>query len=149
MQTYFKQYRPFFIFLLKFFSVYVGFTIIYQIYLNQFESTLLLKVDNFTQFVARQVQKTLQFFNFDSVVINSEKWLLGIKFGMFDSVPNILTGLGIFGTFVGIVIGLPETLQGDIALHMEEFIRGMRVAFGTSILGLIFSLIFTFFDKSF
>jgi hypothetical protein len=30
---------------------------------------------------------------------------------------------------------------------MEEFIRGMRVAFGTSILGLIFSLIFTFFDK--
>ena len=66
MQTYFKQYRPFFIFLLKFFSVYVGLTIIYQIYLNQFESTLLFKVDDFTQFVARQVQKTLQFFNFDS-----------------------------------------------------------------------------------
>lgn len=88
-----------------------------------------------------------QFFNFDSVVINSERWIFGIKFGMFDSVPNILTGLGIFGTFVGIVVGLPATLQGDIAQHMEEFIRGMRVAFGTSILGLLFSLIFTFIDK--
>ena len=74
MQKYFKQYRPFFIFLLKFFSVYVGLTIIYQTYLNQFENPLLFQVDDFTQFVARQTQTTLQFFNFDSnIELNSNQ----------------------------------------------------------------------------
>ncbi|PWA06609.1 exosortase family protein XrtF [Flavobacterium psychrotolerans] len=66
MKTYFKQYRPFFVFLIKFFSVYVGLTLLYQFYLNQFDNLILFQVDDFTQLVARQVQKTLLFFNYDS-----------------------------------------------------------------------------------
>ena len=121
---------------------------------HEFKEGLVCEIEEFEMNGAKKTVRVYknaieaeQFFNFDSVVINSERWIFGIKFGMFDSVPNILTGLGIFGTFVGIVVGLPATLQGDMASHMEEFIRGMRVAFGTSILGLLFSLIFTFIDK--
>lgn len=68
MTTYFKQYRPFFIFLIKFFSTYIGFTFLYQLYLNQFDSLIHYQVDDFTYFVAQQVHKTLLFFNYDSSI---------------------------------------------------------------------------------
>jgi exosortase family protein XrtF len=51
----FKQYRPFFIFLLKFFSVYAVLTVIYHYYLNSFDSSA-FEVDSFTIIVANQVK---------------------------------------------------------------------------------------------
>ncbi len=68
MKKYFEQYRPFFIFLLKFFAVYVGLTLIYQWYLVQFDSALTFEVDGFTQTVANQVQWVLNFLNYDCVL---------------------------------------------------------------------------------
>ncbi|WP_298221193.1 exosortase family protein XrtF [Flavobacterium sp.] len=65
MKNYFRQYRPFFIFLLKFFGVYVGLTVIYQWYLSQFDNTLAFEVDGFTQTVAHQVQSVLQVLHYD------------------------------------------------------------------------------------
>lgn len=85
------------------------------------------------------------FFNFDTIVINSHRWMFGLKYGVFDSVPNLLTGLGIFGTFVGIVAALPD---GHIdQSSMDTFISGMKVAFGTSIAGLALAMTFTFIEK--
>lgn len=69
MKTYFEQYRPFLIFLIKFFLVYLIFTIIYEFYLNQFDNTNLFQVDDFTMLVASQINKTLLFFNYDSSFI--------------------------------------------------------------------------------
>ncbi len=59
----FRQYRPFFIFLLKFFGVYAGLTLLYSAYLNQFDATL-FEVDGFTNLVARQTQLFTELFNY-------------------------------------------------------------------------------------
>lgn len=50
-----KQYKPFFIFLLKFFAVYVGLTLVYQTYLNHFNAAA-FEVDGFTRSVAVQTK---------------------------------------------------------------------------------------------
>lgn len=54
MET-FKQYKPFFLFLAKFFAVYVLLTLVYQIYLNQFNEAA-FEIDGFTQLVAAQTK---------------------------------------------------------------------------------------------
>ena len=51
----FKQYKPFYIFLFKFFAVYAGLALVYQLYLNSFEAAR-FEVDGFTQSVARQTK---------------------------------------------------------------------------------------------
>lgn len=66
LKTYFIQYRPFFIFLIKFFLVYIILTVLYQLYLNQFDSLIHFQVDNFTKLVAKQVNETLLFFKYNS-----------------------------------------------------------------------------------
>ncbi|WP_223845602.1 exosortase family protein XrtF [Flavobacterium selenitireducens] len=50
-----KQYTPFFIFLVKFFAVYAGLTLVYQIYLNSFEVSR-FETDDFTRSVAVQTK---------------------------------------------------------------------------------------------
>lgn len=72
MKSYFIQFRPFFVFLLKFFLVYAGLTILYKLYLNQFEDLLVFKVDGMTQLVSDQTQKVLQFLNFDCKLFQHE-----------------------------------------------------------------------------
>ena len=69
MKNYFQQYRPFFIFLLKFFGVYVGLTLIYEWYLSRFESVLAFEVDGFTQSVAQQVQWVLNTLHVSGTVL--------------------------------------------------------------------------------
>lgn len=54
------QYKPFFVFLLKFFVLYAVLTIGYGLYLNQFDEQL-LEVDGFTQIVAEQTKSVLEF----------------------------------------------------------------------------------------
>jgi len=93
-----------------------------------------------------------EFFQFDEIVYNSSNWFLGIKFGVFDAIPNILTGLGILGTFYGIISGLPEASafqshSDDMLKSISFFVAGMKVAFGTSLLGLSLGLIFNFIER--
>ena len=63
-----------------------------------------------------------------------------------NQVPGMLTGLGILGTFIGLSIGLQhfntsgslETMTDSI----EYLMNGIKVAFHTSIFGMVFSLTF-------
>ena len=68
MKKYFRPYRPFFIFLLKFFGVYAAMTIVYAFYLRRFDSVLTFEVDGLTQSVAHQVQWMLQILHYDCVL---------------------------------------------------------------------------------
>lgn len=93
-----------------------------------------------------------EFFQFDEIIHNSDNWFKGIKFGFFDSVPNILTGLGILGTFYGIISGLPsaqafQSNSDEMLKSISFFVEGMKIAFGTSLLGLSFGLFFNFIEK--
>ena len=85
-----------------------------------------------------------KFFNFDDVVNTSKSWVFNIKFNFFNVVPNLLTGLGILGTFVGIISGLPDS---NTTFDTSSFIVGLKKSFGTSICGLFLASLFTFFEK--
>lgn len=56
--------------------------------------------------------------------------------------PTLLTSLGIFGTFFGVVLGLldfdPKNIEGSIPLLLD----GLKAAFITSLLGIFASLLF-------
>ncbi len=62
-----------------------------------------------------------------------------------------MTGLGILGTFIGLTIGLQQFNTGsasEITNSISPLIQGIKVAFHTSIYGMVFSLIFSFVYKN-
>lgn len=56
----FLQYKPFFVFLIKFLALYVVLTVVYKGYLSQFDDSK-LEVDGFTKAVAEQTKSVLVF----------------------------------------------------------------------------------------
>lgn len=72
LKKYFQQYRPFFVFLLKFFVTYGILTFCYQIYLNSFNSKA-FEADGFTKIVAQQTADLLQFVGKDSYTVPHPK----------------------------------------------------------------------------
>lgn len=69
-----------------------------------------------------------------------------------NQVPGIMTGLGILGTFIGLTIGLASfNLTGsadEVEKEIQPLMEGIKVAFHTSIYGLICSLSFNLFYRS-
>lgn len=67
----------------------------------------------------------------------------------YEHAPSLLTSLGILGTFLGIVLGL---LDFDPE-HIEESIRillgGLKTAFFTSLIGMLFAVVFKGVDTFF
>ena len=90
-----------------------------------------------------------------SIFFSEERLLaqhLNLRF--WNSVPTILVGLGILGTFIGMVSGLTffsqdvdftqtESIQGAI----EGLISGVSIAFVTSVYGMLTSLVFNVLEK--
>ena len=89
------------------------------------------------------------FFHFDDVVRTSNVWGFNIKFNFFTAVPSILTGLGIIGTFIGIVASLKSTpnAAGVASIDIDAFLSGLWLSFATSIAGLLAAVLFTLGEK--
>lgn len=71
--------------------------------------------------------------------------------GLLELIPDILTSLGILGTFVGLVMGLREfdpSGYAQMAGSITPLINGIKVAFITSIYGIALSLAFSFHLRS-
>lgn len=68
-----------------------------------------------------------------------------------SAIPGTMTGLGILGTFIGLSMGL-GSFNGDdiytISDNVGPLLSGMKVAFHTSVYGIIFSLIFDYVYRS-
>jgi len=62
--------------------------------------------------------------------------------------PALLTSLGIFGTFAGIVVGLMAFNANDIDGSIEGLLNGLKTAFLTSLVGIILSIIFKIIQTS-
>lgn len=66
---------------------------------------------------------------------------------MIEMVPDILTSLGILGTFVGLVWGLrgfnPQTYEA-MTSSVSSLVNGIKVAFITSIYGITLSMAFSY-----
>jgi chromosome segregation ATPase len=67
-----------------------------------------------------------------------------INYYSFESIPSTFVTIGLFGTCLGIAVGLykfdvnPENIKGSVQL----LLRGLKSAFFVTILGLFFSLVF-------
>lgn len=67
-------------------------------------------------------------------------------------IPGTLTGLGIFGTFVGLVLGISHINFASVSHTMTSIrtlLDGINIAFYTSISGVILSILFNLIHKYF
>lgn len=82
--------------------------------------------------------------------------LLGRKLNLrlYNAIPNLLTGAGILGTFVGLVAGI-YLASGGLASDdidqakqaMQTLLNGASLAFITSIVGIVSSILFSVGEK--
>ena len=82
----------------------------------------------------------------------NEELLERVGWSFYNSgISGAMTGLGILGTFIGLSLGL-GSFQGDdiytISDNVGPLLSGMKVAFHTSVYGIIFSLIFNLVYRS-
>jgi methyl-accepting chemotaxis protein len=69
---------------------------------------------------------------------------------LYLSVPNVLVGFGILGTFVGLTFGISgfDTSSADtIKKSIQTLLSGMGTAFVSSVWGMLLSLFFGWFEK--
>ena len=74
-----------------------------------------------------------------------------ISRNVLNLMSGTMTGLGILGTFIGLTLGLQQFNTGtaeEITQSIAPLIQGIKVAFHTSIYGMVFSLIFSFIYKN-
>ena len=70
--------------------------------------------------------------------------------GLAELIPNLLTSLGILGTFMGLSRGLSSLNFADATQLVEgipNLLGGMRFAFGTSVAGISCSLVFNMLNR--
>ena len=77
-----------------------------------------------------------------------------ISFDFYRSVPNLLTGFGILGTFVGLATGVGTASAGltsessvDVTASLHQLLDGAALAFVTSVVGISSSMVFVFFER--
>lgn len=73
-----------------------------------------------------------------------------IERNIMNLVAGVMTGLGILGTFIGLSFGLQNFSTGtadEISESIAPLMNGIKVAFHTSIYGMVFSLCFNYVYK--
>ena len=77
-----------------------------------------------------------------------------ISFDFYRSVPNLLTGFGILGTFVGLATGVGAASAGltsgdsaQVTESLRQLLGGASLAFVTSVVGISSSMVFVFFER--
>lgn len=134
MKTYFRQYRPFFIFLFRFFAVYAGLTLIYKLYLKQFDNLLVFEVDDFTQSLANQVKAVLGFMGYQcSLMVHDNQasiklFLEGQYVARIVEGCNALSVMILFAAFVVAFTGkfkrtIVFIVLGCLVIHLLNILR--------------------------
>ena len=90
------------------------------------------------------------------IISDIEDWIsedtLSLKSwqGLMVQIPGTLTGLGIIGTFVGLLMGISGIGFSSVEAALESvsvLLAGIEVAFYTSIAGVILSILFNIFNR--
>jgi methyl-accepting chemotaxis protein len=117
---------------------------------REYEETLLIPGEDFEdeREIILNTHLTSVYFNQKSILWHH------IDMRFYNAFPNILTGLGIVGTFVGLSVGIYLASPGlnsdniqDAKNALSILLDGAALAFTTSIAGLLTSLVFSFFEK--
>ncbi len=113
---------------------------------QEFEDSLVPRQLGENQMVIYKTDEASLFFSEDRLLEQH----LNLRF--WNSVPTLLVGFGILGTFVGLVWGLRSFFGLDLTSNeMEEAIKellpGVSIAFVTSVWGMLTSLLFNGLEK--
>ncbi|BCB51680.1 hypothetical protein VagYM19_16060 [Vibrio alginolyticus] len=117
---------------------------------REFEETLLLPGEDFDD-----DKEVIMNTHLPAVYFNQKNLLLpNINLRYYNALPNILTGLGIVGTFIGLTVGISLAAPGlnsndikDAKEALNTLLDGASLAFITSIVGLLTSLVFSAYEK--
>ena len=114
---------------------------------REFDETL-IKLPNSDPPVIRNTRPAGEYFTQGAVVGGR----LNMRF--YSALPNLLTGSGILGTFIGLVAGiwlaskgLASTDAATMKQALQNLLHGASLAFWTSIAGLITSILFSWREK--
>lgn len=80
----------------------------------------------------------------DEIIKDLERW------GIIRTAPQLMVGLGIFGTFLGLSFGLYDLNISEldqIQDSIKVLIEGMKTAFYTSVVGMFCSLLFLLIER--
>lgn len=83
-------------------------------------------------------------------VINEDELSLRCWQGVVLQIPGTLTGLGLLGTFIGLITGISSVQISSVdatLASIQTLFEGIRVAFYTSISGVILSVLFNVLYK--
>lgn len=58
-----------------------------------------------------------------------------------ESLPSVISTLGVIGTFAGITIGLMDFETGNLMLSVQNLLGGLKTAFWTSLCGMVGSML--------
>jgi exosortase family protein XrtF len=111
LKKYFILYRPFLLFLAKFFLAYLVLTILYQKYLDSFNDT---KIDTITKLVARNTVQVLSLFdNNSSFIENTQKKDIELFYKQKQIVRIIegCNGVSVIILFISFVIAFSGKLK--------------------------------------
>ena len=83
-------------------------------------------------------------------VINEEALALRSWQNVVNQIPGTMTALGLLGTFLGLIVGISSISFSSVDAtinSIETVLQGIDVAFYTSIVGVIFSMLFNLTHK--
>lgn len=86
----------------------------------------------------------------DYINIDSISSIYNLNLKLINIIPNILTSIGILGTFIGLalaVYGFDSETSDGIRESIKTLLSGMSTAFCTSIIGMFLSIIFLWREK--
>lgn len=114
---------------------------------NEFEEVLILDAESDNP-VVRNTRGANEYFTQSSVMAGR------INLRLYNSLPNLFTGMGILFTFVGLVAGIflaGKGLAADdtelVRRALQDLLGGAALAFMTSIAGLVASIFFNVAEK--
>ena len=97
----------------------------------------------------RNVNEVSRYLNDSTIIIPN------LPIAIYRVIPNVLTGLGILGTFLGLSAGVGEAASGlssdtinQIKSSLTVLLHGAALAFTTSIVGMVLSMFFLFLNKA-
>ena len=114
---------------------------------KEFVETLVLPTPGSDEPI-RNTQSVSRYLNDTSIIFPK------ISFDFYRSVPNLLTGFGILGTFAGLATGVGAASAGltsgdsaQVTESLRQLLSGASLAFVTSVVGISSSMIFVFFER--
>lgn len=86
-----------------------------------------------------------------SEVVNEDMMYIRSWQGVMQQIPGTLTGLGILGTFIGLILGLRNIQFVDMTTaitSIQTLLTGISAAFYTSIVGVILSILVNIVNRT-